>query len=46
MSYCHNYPSVFNLITIVKPSEEPGWLQAKLNDRTGLVPKNYIQLFS
>ncbi|XP_065884023.1 rho GTPase-activating protein 10-like [Dysidea avara] len=30
----------------VAPSDEPGWLQATLNNNTGLVPENYVELLS
>ncbi|KAL0994995.1 hypothetical protein UPYG_G00130420 [Umbra pygmaea] len=30
------------IFTNVYPSVEPGWLQATLDDRTGLIPENYI----
>ncbi|XP_012286877.1 rho GTPase-activating protein 26 [Orussus abietinus] len=31
------------IITNVKPSFEPGWLEGTLNGKTGLVPKNYVE---
>ncbi|XP_066591745.1 rho GTPase-activating protein 26-like [Prorops nasuta] len=31
------------IITNVKPSLEPGWLEGTLNGKTGLVPKNYVE---
>ncbi|XP_031840222.1 GTPase regulator associated with FAK isoform X4 [Nomia melanderi] len=31
------------IITNVKASVEPGWLEGTLNGKTGLVPKNYVE---
>ncbi|XP_044597398.1 rho GTPase-activating protein 26-like isoform X2 [Cotesia glomerata] len=31
------------IITNVRPSLEPGWLEGTLNGKTGLVPKNYVE---
>ncbi|XP_073252515.1 rho GTPase-activating protein 26-like [Porites lutea] len=31
------------VITNVRPSKEPGWLEGTLNGRTGLVPENYVE---
>lgn len=31
------------IITNVRPSREPGWLQGTLNGHFGLVPENYIE---
>ncbi|XP_017891094.1 rho GTPase-activating protein 26 isoform X1 [Ceratina calcarata] len=31
------------IITNVKASMEPGWLEGTLNGKTGLVPKNYVE---
>ncbi|KAF7993295.1 hypothetical protein HCN44_006355 [Aphidius gifuensis] len=31
------------IITNVKPSLEPGWLEGTLNGKSGLVPKNYVE---
>lgn len=31
------------IITNVKASLEPGWLEGTLNGKTGLVPKNYVE---
>ncbi|XP_065885496.1 rho GTPase-activating protein 10-like isoform X2 [Dysidea avara] len=30
----------------VTPSDEPGWLKATLDNHTGLVPENYVELLS
>ncbi|XP_065158393.1 rho GTPase-activating protein 26 isoform X2 [Atheta coriaria] len=32
------------IITNVKTSKEPGWLEGTLNGKTGLVPENYVEL--
>ncbi|XP_050544973.1 rho GTPase-activating protein 26 [Daktulosphaira vitifoliae] len=32
------------IITNVRPSCEPGWLEGTLNGKTGLVPENYVEL--
>ncbi|XP_045123290.1 rho GTPase-activating protein 26-like isoform X22 [Portunus trituberculatus] len=31
------------VLTNVRPSQEPGWLVGTLNGRTGLVPENYVE---
>nr|CAD7463418.1 unnamed protein product [Timema tahoe] len=31
------------IITNVRPSKEPGWLEGTLNGKTGLVPENYVE---
>jgi hypothetical protein len=31
------------IITNVRPSLEPGWLEGTLNGKTGLVPENYVE---
>ncbi|XP_078371210.1 rho GTPase-activating protein 26-like isoform X2 [Oculina patagonica] len=31
------------VISNVRPSKEPGWLEGTLNGRTGLVPENYVE---
>ncbi|XP_050736305.1 rho GTPase-activating protein 26-like isoform X16 [Eriocheir sinensis] len=31
------------VLTNVRPSREPGWLEGTLNGRTGLVPENYVE---
>ncbi|XP_017460556.1 PREDICTED: rho GTPase-activating protein 26-like [Rhagoletis zephyria] len=31
------------IITNVRPSREPGWIEGYLNGRTGLVPLNYVE---
>lgn len=33
----------FLVLSIVRPSKEPGWLEGTLNGRTGLVPENYVE---
>ncbi|XP_071056664.1 rho GTPase-activating protein 26 isoform X2 [Onthophagus taurus] len=32
------------IITNVKQSQEPGWLEGTLNGKTGLVPENYVEM--
>ncbi|KAF5300015.1 hypothetical protein FQR65_LT09271 [Abscondita terminalis] len=32
------------IITNVKPSQEPGWLEGTLNGKTGLIPENYVEM--
>lgn len=32
------------IITNVKSSQEPGWLEGTLNGRTGLIPENYVEI--
>jgi len=32
------------IITNVRTSLEPGWLEGTLNGKTGLVPENYVEL--
>ncbi|XP_037778389.1 rho GTPase-activating protein 26-like [Penaeus monodon] len=31
------------ILSNVRPSREPGWLEGTLNGRTGLVPENYVE---
>ncbi|GAB6027268.1 hypothetical protein CHUAL_001553 [Chamberlinius hualienensis] len=31
------------IITSVRPSREPGWLEGTLNGKTGLLPENYVE---
>ncbi|XP_054164115.1 rho GTPase-activating protein 26-like isoform X2 [Oppia nitens] len=31
------------IITNVRPSREPGWLEGCLNGKTGLIPENYVE---
>ncbi|OTF82399.1 hypothetical protein BLA29_002506 [Euroglyphus maynei] len=31
------------IITNVRPSREPGWLEGTLNGKTGLIPLNYVE---
>ncbi|EDW25254.1 GL14131 [Drosophila persimilis] len=31
------------IITNVRFSHEPGWLQGTLNGKTGLIPENYVE---
>lgn len=31
------------VISNVRPSKEPGWLEGTLNGRTGLIPENYVE---
>uniref|UniRef100_T1JFW8 Rho GTPase-activating protein 26 n=1 Tax=Strigamia maritima TaxID=126957 RepID=T1JFW8_STRMM len=31
------------IITNVRPSREPGWVEGTLNGKTGLIPQNYIE---
>ncbi|XP_060531774.1 rho GTPase-activating protein 26 isoform X3 [Cylas formicarius] len=32
------------IITNVKSSQEPGWLEGTLNGKTGLIPENYVEI--
>ncbi|XP_017783186.1 PREDICTED: rho GTPase-activating protein 26 [Nicrophorus vespilloides] len=32
------------IITNVKSSQEPGWLEGTLNGKTGLIPENYVEV--
>ncbi|KAK6625857.1 hypothetical protein RUM43_006156 [Polyplax serrata] len=32
------------IITNVRPSQEPGWLEGTLNGKTGLIPENYVEI--
>ncbi|VEN48450.1 unnamed protein product [Callosobruchus maculatus] len=32
------------IITNVKASQEPGWLEGTLNGKTGLIPENYVEI--
>ncbi|KAK5644251.1 hypothetical protein RI129_008096 [Pyrocoelia pectoralis] len=32
------------IITNVKPSQEPGWLEGTLNGKSGLIPENYVEM--
>ncbi|KAK9700493.1 BAR domain [Popillia japonica] len=32
------------IITNVKQSQEPGWLEGTLNGKTGLIPENYVEM--
>jgi hypothetical protein len=32
------------IITNVKNSQEPGWLEGTLNGKTGLIPENYVEI--
>ncbi|KAJ8982990.1 hypothetical protein NQ317_001431 [Molorchus minor] len=32
------------IITNVKGSQEPGWLEGTLNGKTGLIPENYVEM--
>ncbi|XP_076274115.1 GTPase regulator associated with FAK isoform X2 [Rhynchophorus ferrugineus] len=32
------------IITNVKSSQEPGWLEGTLNGKTGLIPENYVEM--
>ncbi|XP_031340097.1 rho GTPase-activating protein 26 isoform X3 [Photinus pyralis] len=32
------------IITNVKASQEPGWLEGTLNGKTGLIPENYVEM--
>ncbi|XP_066999025.2 rho GTPase-activating protein 26 isoform X2 [Anabrus simplex] len=32
------------IITNVRPSMEPGWLEGTLNGKTGLIPENYVEV--
>ncbi|XP_050304226.1 rho GTPase-activating protein 26 isoform X2 [Anthonomus grandis grandis] len=32
------------IITNVKTSQEPGWLEGTLNGKTGLIPENYVEI--
>lgn len=31
------------ILSNVRPSREPGWLEGTLNGRTGLIPENYVE---
>ncbi|XP_060063535.1 rho GTPase-activating protein 26-like isoform X1 [Ylistrum balloti] len=31
------------IITNVRPSKEPGWLEGSLDNKTGLIPENYVE---
>ncbi|XP_069130249.1 rho GTPase-activating protein 26-like isoform X4 [Argopecten irradians] len=31
------------IITNVRPSKEPGWLEGNLDNKTGLIPENYVE---
>lgn len=32
------------IITNVRPSNEPGWLEGTLNGKSGLIPENYVEI--
>jgi len=34
------------IITSVRPSLEPGWLEGNLEGKVGLVPENYVEFLS